>query len=80
MTRRGHLMRKLILSFCVIAASGVYVAEVAIARSGGVEGLVDRVTLRSPAITSTLDLDTSDTSGSSADDLFSPSSPPSRQP
>ena len=51
-------MRKLILSLCVIAASGAYVAKAAMSKEGGVEALLDRVTFRpAPAALPPLDLD-----------------------
>jgi uncharacterized protein with FMN-binding domain len=51
-------MRKLVLSFLVIAASGAYVAKTAISSDGGLEALLDRVTFRpAPLELRPLDLD-----------------------
>ena len=62
-------MRKLILSLCVIAASGAYVVLAAMSSDGGLEGLLDRLSFRA-AGRDPAPLDLDGPRPARADDLF----------
>jgi uncharacterized protein with FMN-binding domain len=53
-------LQKLVLSLAVVAASAGYVAKIAMSHDNGVQGLVDRVTLRPAEAPPPLDLDQPD--------------------
>jgi hypothetical protein len=61
-------MRKLILSVCVVAASGAYVVQAAMSREDGLQALLDRMMFR-PADRGGAPLDLTGP-GMSADDLL----------